>query len=98
MSLSALQRFGNITFPLNFVQSVLCTFLIVWPLYKQYLRGRKGDPGSRNLSSDLGAVARIVVESAAIYMFQMCILIVLWALNHTSIVIVHAALTPSIGL
>ncbi|KAF6764252.1 hypothetical protein DFP72DRAFT_871288 [Ephemerocybe angulata] len=86
-----------ITFPLNLAQNMLTTSLIAFKIYKQH---RDTVRSGLQLSSglDLMGVIRIIVESAMVYTVETAIIIILFVINHPSVVIVQHALPGSIGI
>lgn len=88
--------FFYLTFPLNLAQNVLTTGLISWKIYRQH---RETVNSGLQISAGLNLVGviRIIVESAMVYTVETALIIILFFLNHPSVVIVQGALCPSTG-
>ncbi len=82
----------------TFVQNFMTTSLIAYRIWRQdrasAIAGLRSQ-GSGTLS--LIPIIRILVESAALYMRQVIILIVLYARKHNAQFIVQETLVPTIG-
>lgn len=92
-----MNRILKITYPLNLVQNVGTTGLIIYKLWSQYKKTVKSglDP---NRGLGFIAVMRIMVESASIYTVVMLLMTILWYIDHPSVVIVQHVLAPCIGI
>jgi hypothetical protein len=84
-------------YPLSFVQNFMTTSLIILRILLQHQSSKKA--GVMDMGSKLGLmrIARIVIESAAIYTVQILVLTILYFLNNTFQFVVQSAIVPSIG-
>lgn len=87
------------TYPIAFSQNALTTGLIVYRLLKQHMRSRGVGLAPNRDRLGLLDVARIIVESAALYTVEFLVLIVLHGLeiNNAAQHVILSMVTPTIG-
>lgn len=97
--------FLDFVYPGHLAQNLLTTGLIAHKIWRQHLLSKASGlrmlGASSSSSSDnltLLSVVRLVVESAMIYTIQLTILVVLYFMRHPAMVILQAAIVPSIGI
>ncbi|KAF5354060.1 hypothetical protein D9756_007119 [Leucocoprinus leucothites] len=85
-------------YPLVFAQNVITTGLIAFKIWSQHRSSTAN--GAIDASSRLSLihVLRIIIESAAIYTFQLLVLLILYPMQHNAQFILQSAVIPSIGI
>ena len=86
----------NTIYSLAFVQNSITTGLIAYRIWRQDRRSVAAGISTGSKTS-LIPVVRIVVESAAIYLLELLVLIVLYALKHNAQFILQEAVVPTVG-
>ncbi|KAJ3528904.1 hypothetical protein NMY22_g9214 [Coprinellus aureogranulatus] len=87
----------DFVYPGHLAQNVLTTALIAYKMWQQHrISEASGLRPAFNVT--LLSVARIIVESALIYTLQLTTLVVLYFMQHPAMVILQAAIVPSIGI
>ena len=87
----------NTIYSLAFVQNSITTSLIAYRIWSQDRRSVAAGISSGGSKSSLIPVIRIVVESAAIYLLELLVLIILYALKHNAQFILQEAVVPTVG-
>lgn len=85
-------------YALAIVQNTWTTGLIAWRIWRQERASAGIGLRSATSRSSLIPIIRIVIESAAIYVLELIILIILYALNHNAQFILQEALVPTVGV
>ncbi|KAF9531354.1 hypothetical protein CPB83DRAFT_848898 [Crepidotus variabilis] len=88
----------NSIYPLAFAQNVFTTGLIGYKIWKQHRKSVSVGIVDRGSRLGLLHILRIIIESAAVYTIQLCLLIILYALQNNFQVILQDAIVPSIGI
>ncbi|KAF6764756.1 hypothetical protein DFP72DRAFT_321879 [Ephemerocybe angulata] len=97
LSLKTIRPFLDFVYPGHLAQNILTTGLIAYKIWRQHLLSEAS--GVRAASGiTLLSVVRLVVESAMVYTLQLTTLVVLYFLKHPAMVILQAAIVPSIGI
>ncbi|KAG7099699.1 hypothetical protein E1B28_001519 [Marasmius oreades] len=94
----ALVHWMNTIYATAFAQNALTSSLIAYRLWKQEKNSRRAGIRSQGSSSNLIPVARIVVESAALYMALLLCLIVLYIQNNNGQFVLQEASPPAVGI
>ncbi|TFK25796.1 hypothetical protein FA15DRAFT_617035 [Coprinopsis marcescibilis] len=94
---STMEPFMKVIFPVNLAQNLITTGLIAYKIYKQH---RETRASGLVLAStvDLFTIARIVVESAAVYTFEVFIMIILFYMTHPGLVVIQHMIVPTMGI
>ncbi len=88
----------NTIYATAFVQNFMTTSLIAYRIWRQDRASAIAGVHSQGSgTSSLIPIVRILVESAALYMMQLIILIILYARNHNAQFIIQESLVPTIG-
>ncbi|KAJ2918809.1 hypothetical protein MD484_g1612, partial [Candolleomyces efflorescens] len=87
----------NTIYSLAFAQNSITTGLIAYKIWRQDRRSVAAGITSGEKTS-LIPVVRIVVESAAIYLLELLVLIILYALKHNAQFILQEAVVPTVGI
>lgn len=87
----------NMTYPINFTQNILTTGLIAFKIIKQHRLSRQSGLQVTSRVSLLH-IARIMVESAALYTLELLLCIILNLADHPLQFVIQSALVPSIGI
>ncbi|KAF9450849.1 hypothetical protein P691DRAFT_725262 [Macrolepiota fuliginosa MF-IS2] len=85
-------------YPLVFVQNIITTGLIGFKIWTQHRSSTANGVIDTSSRLSLVRIFRIVVESAAIYTFQILVLLILYPMQHNAQFIVQSAVIPSIGI
>ncbi|KAF5326689.1 hypothetical protein D9619_003967 [Psilocybe cf. subviscida] len=85
-------------YPLAFAQNLMTTSLIIFKIFMQHRESKKAGVVDLGSTLSLIRVARIVVESAAIYTIQLLIIIILYFRGNNGQYVIQAAVNPSIGI
>jgi len=88
----------NTIYALALVQNTWTTGLIAWRIWRQERASAVIGLRSATSQSSLIPIVRIVIESAAIYVLELIVLIILYALNHNAQFILQEALVPTVGI
>ncbi|TFK26050.1 hypothetical protein FA15DRAFT_556394, partial [Coprinopsis marcescibilis] len=88
--------FFTMVFPVNLAQVFLTTGLIAFHLFRVHATSRAAGLQSDDIG--LLTVARIMVESAAVYTIQQIVLLVLYLVKHPAQMLLHGTLLPSLGI
>ncbi|KAF9030979.1 hypothetical protein BDZ89DRAFT_949212 [Hymenopellis radicata] len=89
----------NTIYGTAFVQNFMTTSLIAYRIWRQDRASAIAGVHSQGSgTSSLIPIVRIIVESAALYMMQLIILIILYARNHNAQFIIQESLVPTIGI
>lgn len=75
----------------------MTTGLIAWRIWRQDRASTAMGARSLNSRTSLIPIVRIIVESAAIYVLELVVLIVLYVLKHNGQFIVQEAVVPTVG-
>ncbi|KAL0581091.1 hypothetical protein V5O48_000985 [Marasmius crinis-equi] len=94
----SLVHWMNTIYATAFSQNALTTGLIAYRILSQEMQSRRVGIRSSGSSSSLVPAARIMVDSAAIYMALLLCLIVLYAINHNGQFVMQEASVPAIGI
>jgi uncharacterized iron-regulated membrane protein len=86
----------NTIYALAFAQNSITTGLIAYKIWHQH-RSSVAAGMTSGRKTSLISVVRIVVESAAIYLFLLLVLIILYALKHNAQFILQEASVPTVG-
>jgi hypothetical protein len=86
----------NTIYALAFVQNTWTTGLIAWRIWRQEKASAVIGLSSAT-SRSLIPIVRIVVESAAVYVLELIVLIILYALNHNAQFVLQEAVVPTVG-
>lgn len=87
----------NAVYPIAFVQNVLTTGLIIYRLVKQDLTSRQSGLAPSSERIGLIDIARIILESGALYTVEFAVLITLYWLGDTGQLVILGMVTPTIG-
>ncbi|TFK26901.1 hypothetical protein FA15DRAFT_692888 [Coprinopsis marcescibilis] len=91
--------FFLMVYPINLAQNTMTTGLIAFKIWRQHRLAVKANLHSyQGGAVPLLSVARIIIESAAIYTVQQLVLLVLSAKKHPAEVLVFYTVLPSIGI
>lgn len=90
---SSLVHWMNTIYAIAFVQNVMTTGLIAYRIWRQDKISEGLVPHSLNLMY----VARIIIESASIYVINVLILIILYAIDSNGQFIAQEAIVPIVG-
>lgn len=90
-------RAFNAVYPLNLIQNVLTTGLIIVKIWMQYRRSSAMRVIDRSSRLNLIKIIRIVIESAMIYTIQLLVLITLYFRGDNFENIMGFAIVPSTG-
>ena len=85
-------------YALALVQNTWTTGLIAWRIWRQERASAVIGLHSTTSQSSLIPIVRIVIESAALYVLELIILIILYALNHNAQFVLQEALVPTVGM
>lgn len=86
------------TYPISFFQNVLTTGLIVYRLVKEHRHSQGVGLASNRDRLGFLDVARIIIESAALYTLELLVLIVAYGLSSLTIqTIILGMVSPTIG-
>ncbi|KAF8889020.1 hypothetical protein BD779DRAFT_1521538 [Infundibulicybe gibba] len=91
------EMLGSAIYILVFIQDMMTTGLIAWNIWshQQQVDGFLAFTVPR---SSLTGIVRIMVESAAIYLVELFLLIVLLLIKHPASTILHMAIVPTAGI
>lgn len=87
----------NTIYALAFVQNVMTTGLIAWRIWRQEKESVNVGIHSADSRSSLLPIVRIIIESAMIYVVELLVLIILYALKHNAQFVVQEAVVPTVG-
>ena len=88
----------NTIYALALVQNTWTTGLIAWRIWRQDRASAVIGLSSATSRSSLIPIVRIVIESAAIYVLELIVLIILYALNHNAQFVLQEAVVPTVGM
>ncbi|KAF8890965.1 hypothetical protein BD779DRAFT_1438076 [Infundibulicybe gibba] len=88
----------NIIYALAFVQNSITTGLIAWKIWHQERHFVALGMRSLNPRASLFPILRIIVESASIYLLELLVLIILYALKHNGQFVLEEAVVPTVGI
>ena len=91
----SLVHWSDTVYAVGFVQNMMTTGLIIYRIWRQDRKSR--DIISRSSSLRLIIVVRIIVESASIYLLNLLILIILYALKSNGQLLALEAVAPVCG-
>ncbi|KZT30083.1 hypothetical protein NEOLEDRAFT_1174421 [Neolentinus lepideus HHB14362 ss-1] len=94
----SLVHWMNTIYALAFVQNTMTTALIAYRIWTQDLETRRAlrlTSSMRKGGQSLLPVVRVIVESAMIYVMEVLVLIILYALNHNGQYVVQEAIVPT---
>jgi hypothetical protein len=84
-------------YPLVFAQNIITTGLIAFKIWTQHRISTANGVIDTSTRLSLINVLRILIESAAIYTFQVLVLLILYPMENNAQYIVQSAVIPSIG-
>ncbi|KAF9446922.1 hypothetical protein P691DRAFT_761217 [Macrolepiota fuliginosa MF-IS2] len=94
----ALAHWTNATYVLSLIQNTLTSGLITYRLWSQELASRSmGVPSVRN-DNFMPILYILVAESGAIYVVELLVLLILYALKHSAQFIVQDVVVPTVGI
>ena len=76
--MSALTALSNAIFPLSLSQNVLTTGAILYKILRQHRRMNSLSVDSAHSFSSMLTVARLIIESAALYLVAMLLLVIFY--------------------
>jgi hypothetical protein len=85
-------------YPLVFAQNIITTGLIAFKIWTQHRTSAANGVVDASSQLSLMRILRIIIESAAIYTFQLLVLLILYPMQHNAQFIVQSAVIPSIGM
>lgn len=85
-------------YPLVFAQNIITTGLIGFKIWTQHRSSTANGVIDASSRLSLMRILRIIIESAAIYTFQLLVLLILYPMQHNAQFIVQSAVIPSIGI
>ncbi|XP_006455987.1 hypothetical protein AGABI2DRAFT_195264 [Agaricus bisporus var. bisporus H97] len=85
-------------YPLVFAQNIITTGLIAFKIWTQHRISTASGVIDTSTRLSLINILRIFIESAAIYTFQIMVLLILYPMKHNAQFIVQSAVIPSIGI
>jgi len=88
----------NTIYALALVQNTMTTGLIAWRIWRQERASAVIGVQSSTSRSSLIPIVRIVIESAALYVLEMIVLIVLYTLNNNGQFVLQEAAVPTVGI
>ncbi|KAL0068588.1 hypothetical protein AAF712_004303 [Marasmius tenuissimus] len=94
----SLVHWMNTIYATAFSQNALTTGLIAYRIWRQEMRSRRVGLRSAGSMSSLVPAARIMVDSAAMYMALLLCLIILYAINHNGQFVMQESSVPAIGI
>ncbi|KDQ28144.1 hypothetical protein PLEOSDRAFT_157989 [Pleurotus ostreatus PC15] len=95
---ATLVHWMNTIYALAFVQNVMTTGLIAWRIWRQEKESVNVGIHSADSRSSLLPIVRIIIESAMIYVVELLVLIILYALKHNAQFVVQEAVVPTVGI
>ncbi|KAL1747293.1 hypothetical protein HDZ31DRAFT_72303 [Schizophyllum fasciatum] len=95
---SALTSVSNAIFPLSLAQNVLTTGAILYKIIRQHYRINSLSMDSVHSFSSMLTVARLIIESAALYLLAMLLLVIFYFTGNNVAEVFQACITPTIGI
>jgi len=88
----------NTIYAVALIQNTLTTGLVAYRLWCQEMSTRAvGFLSSKSERSSLMPIVWIIIESAAIYVLELVVLLILYSLKHNAQFIVQEAVVPTVG-
>ncbi|KAL1755231.1 hypothetical protein FB107DRAFT_275082 [Schizophyllum commune] len=97
-NMSALTALSNAIFPLSLSQNVLTTGAILYKILRQHRRMNSLSVDSAHSFSSMLTVARLIIESAALYLVAMLLLVIFYFAGNDAAEVFQACITPTIGI
>ncbi|KAJ8488673.1 hypothetical protein ONZ45_g13866 [Pleurotus djamor] len=94
----SLKHWMNSIYALAFVQNVMTTGLIAYRIWRQERESNQVGIHTSGSRSSLMPIVRIVIESAMIYVVELLVLIILYALHHNGQFVVQESVVPTVGI